>query len=207
MAINKIVYAGETLLDLTGDTVSQSTLLSGATAHDKSGTKITGTCTFDVDSGDATAVVAEILDGKTAYARGSKIEGTMPNRGSQKSSISTLDQQITIQNGYHITIQNGYHITIQNGYHDGSGKVQIDSVEKAKLIPSNIKQGVEILGITGILEPSSSVTVQAKSFTPTKTGGTVLPDAGCDYLTQVTIAAIPYQTSENSAGGTTVTIA
>ena len=191
MAINKIVYAGETLLDLTGDTVSQSTLLSGATAHDKSGTKITGTCTFDVDSGDATAVVAEILDGKTAYARGSKIEGTMPNRGSQKSSISTLDQQITIQ----------------NGYHDGSGKVQIDSVEKAKLIPSNIKQGVEILGITGILEPSSSVTVQAKSFTPTKTGGTVLPDAGYDYLTQVTIAAIPYQTSENSAGGTTVTIA
>ena len=191
MAINKIVYAGETLLDLTGDTVSQSTLLSGATAHDKSGTKITGTCTFDVDSGDATAVVAEILDGKTAYARGSKIEGTMPNRGSQKSSISTLDQQITIQ----------------NGYHDGSGKVEIDSVEKAKLIPSNIKQGIEILGITGILEPSSSVTAQAKSFTPTKTGGTVLPDEGYDYLTQVKVAAIPYQTSENSAGGTTVTIA
>ena len=40
---NKVVYAGETLIDLTEDTVTPATLKSGVTAHDASGTKITGT--------------------------------------------------------------------------------------------------------------------------------------------------------------------
>ena len=40
---NKVVYAGETLIDLTEDTVTPATLKSGVTAHDASGAKITGT--------------------------------------------------------------------------------------------------------------------------------------------------------------------
>lgn len=40
---NKVVYAGKTLIDLTGDTVTPATLKSGVTAHDASGAKITGT--------------------------------------------------------------------------------------------------------------------------------------------------------------------
>jgi hypothetical protein len=47
MAINKVVYntenGAETLIDLTGDTVTPETLAKGVTAHDKSGTTITGT--------------------------------------------------------------------------------------------------------------------------------------------------------------------
>lgn len=65
--INKVIYGGKTLIDLTGDTVSADKLLAGITAHDKSGAPITGSCSFDVDSTDATAAVAEILLGKTAY--------------------------------------------------------------------------------------------------------------------------------------------
>ena len=42
-AKNKVVYAGETLIDLTEDTVTPATLKLGATAHDASGAKITGT--------------------------------------------------------------------------------------------------------------------------------------------------------------------
>lgn len=42
-AKNKVVYAGETLIDLTEDTVTPATLKSGVTAHDASGAKITGT--------------------------------------------------------------------------------------------------------------------------------------------------------------------
>lgn len=53
--INKVIYGGKTLIDLTGDTVEASKLLSGIKAHDKSGAQIEGTCTFDVDSTDATA--------------------------------------------------------------------------------------------------------------------------------------------------------
>lgn len=77
MAINKVIYGGNTLIDLTGDTVTPDKLLTGHTAHDKSGAVIEGTCTFDVDSTDATVTKAEMLDGKTAYARGSKVVGTM----------------------------------------------------------------------------------------------------------------------------------
>lgn len=43
MAVNKVVYGGQTLVDLTGDTVTAATLAKGVTAHDKSGAKITGT--------------------------------------------------------------------------------------------------------------------------------------------------------------------
>ena len=66
--INKVIYGNRTLIDLTGDTVEAAKVLSGYTAHDKSGALITGTCAFDVDSTDGTAAVAEILVGKTAYA-------------------------------------------------------------------------------------------------------------------------------------------
>ena len=43
MAVNKVVYGGQTLVDLTADTVTAATLAEGVTAHDKSGAKITGT--------------------------------------------------------------------------------------------------------------------------------------------------------------------
>ena len=42
MAVNKVIYDGEPLIDLTGDTVTADTLLEGATAHDASGAAITG---------------------------------------------------------------------------------------------------------------------------------------------------------------------
>ncbi len=46
MAVNQVVINGETVLDLTSDTVTADKLLSGCTAHDASGTQITGTLTF-----------------------------------------------------------------------------------------------------------------------------------------------------------------
>ena len=49
---------GDVLIDLTGDSVSADKILKGITAHDKSGAKITGTCTFDSDTSEDTAAVA-----------------------------------------------------------------------------------------------------------------------------------------------------
>ena len=190
MAINKVVYGSNTLIDLTADTVTEDKLADGYTAHDKSGALITGTNKNDVNSQDATAAVAEILIGKTAYARGSKLTGTMPNRGAVAGKISTKAGTYAIE----------------QGYHDGSGTVAIDATEQAKIIAGNIKMGVNILGVEGNLEPSSDVTVQAKTVTPTAAQQVVLPDEGTDYLSQVTVAAIPYVESDNAAGGKTVTI-
>lgn len=46
MAISKIDYFDETLIDLTSDTVTADALTKGVTAHDKSGVQIAGTLTF-----------------------------------------------------------------------------------------------------------------------------------------------------------------
>lgn len=189
MAVNKVVYGNETLIDLTGDTITADGLKKGQTAHDKSGAIITGTNTYDSNTQDATANAAEILLGKTAYIRGKKIEGTMPNNESMNGTISGKSQK--------------YNVPI--GFHDGSGYVQIDETEQGKMVPGNIKQGVTILGVTGEYS-GEAVNLQSKNVTPSAAKQTIQPDAGYDALSSVVVNAIPYAESDNSAGGTTVTI-
>lgn len=190
MAYNKIIYNGSVLIDLTSDTVTAADLASGVTAHDKSGAVITGTSTFDSDTTDANAVAAEILVGKTAYVNKNKVTGSMPDNGAIAETISTVAGTVTVP----------------AGYHDGSGTVTIDPTEQAKIIAGNIKEGVEILGVTGTCSPASGVTAQAKTVTPSASAQTVIPDTGTDYLSQVTVEAIPYTETPNAAGGTTVSI-
>ena len=187
--VNKVIYHGETLIDLTGDDVLASDVLSGKKFHLPNGQQGTGSCLYDADTSDATAVAAEILSGKTAYKAGSKLTGIMPNRGSQTGVID---------------VYNGS-VTIQQGYHDGSGSVSIDSTEQAKIISSNIKDGVEILGVTGSYT-GEGVTAQSKTVTPSNAQQVITPDSGYDYLSQVTVNAIPYTETDNAAGGKTVTI-
>ena len=188
--ISKVVFGNKTLVDLTGDTVTADKLLKGITAHGKDGAPIEGACEYDVNPQDATAAVAEILVGKTAYARGVKLEGTMPNNEAIDETISDKDDVITIP----------------QGYHDGSGTVKLDPTEVEKLDPENIRAGVEIFGVTGTMSGTEDVQAQARSVTPTSSEQVILPEEGYNYLSQVTVAAIPYVESDNAAGGITVTI-
>ncbi len=190
MGISKVVYGGNTLVDLTGDTVTADKILKGFTAHGKDGEPVTGSCTYNVDSNDATAAVAEILTGKTAYVRGAKVTGSMPNNGAVKGTISTINESYTIP----------------QGYHDGSGSVGINDTEKKKLIASNIREGITILGVKGGMSGNEGMKPQTKTVTPTSAQQTVLPDSGFNCLSQVIVEKIPYVESDNSAGGTTVTI-
>ena len=185
---SKIVYFGETLMDLTEDTIDAASLLSGKTAHDKTGAPITGTCTYDSDTTDATAVAAEILLGKTAYVNKKKVVGAMANKG--KVELKIIDKN---------------KVSIPAGYHDGSGSAVIDETEAAKIIAANIKSGVEILGVTGEYA-GELVNGQKKTVTPAKAQFSVLPDEGYDHLTEVVVAAVPIVYADNSAGGQTVTI-
>ena len=190
MAINKVVYGTNVLIDLTADTVTADKLAQGITAHDKSGAAITGTNTFDADTQDATAAVAEVLAGKALYARGSKLTGTMPYNDAVSGEISDKDTPYTVP----------------LGYHDGSGTVSIAAAEAAKLVGGNIKQGITILGVAGTYS-GESVSAQSKEATPGTQQQVIQPDEGYDYLASVTVLAIPYSETENAAGGTTVTIA
>ena len=190
MAISKVVYGGNTLIDLTADTVKADKVLKGYTAHGADGESITGTCTFDADTQDATATDAEIISGKIAYVRGNKVTGKMKNNGAVSGTISSKTGKYTVP----------------QGYHDGSGTVGIDATEQVKLTPANIREGVTILGVAGAMSPNEGEKAQEKTVTPTTAVQTVVPDTGFTCLASVTVNAIPYVESDNSAGGKTVTI-
>lgn len=190
MGRSKIIFGDEVMMDLTADTVTKDKLLKGVTAHDKSGSQIVGECEYDANTQDATATAAEILSGKVAYNKGVKVTGEMPNKGTVNGTISDKDGSFAIP----------------QGYHDGAGKVTLDSTEKGKLIPANIRQGVTILNVEGSMSGSEDVKAQVKEVTPTVGEQTILPDNGYNYLTQVKVKGIPFKESANSAGGTTVII-
>ena len=190
MAASKIVYYGETLMDLTADTVKAEHLIKGYTAHGADGEPIVGVNDWDSNTQDATAADSEILLSKTAYVKGAKKTGTMPNNGAVSGTISA---------------KAGVY-TVPKGYHDGSGKVQIASAEQAKLIPENIREGITILGVGGTMSGTEDAIPQAKEVTPSIVTQEVLPDTGYNFLSSVTVKPIPYTETANSAGGMTVTI-
>lgn len=191
---NKVVKDNVVIIDLTGDTVATdgSDVAYGKTFHAPDGAQVTGTNTKDVDSTDATATSGDILSGQTAYARGAKLTGTMPNRGAIDEVIDDKDDVIAVP----------------AGYHDGSGTVQLDSTEKGKLIAGNIKSGVELLGVTGSYT-GEGATLQTKSVNPSFSAQTIQPDQGYDGLAAVNLASVEgmFTESDNAAGGKTLTIA
>lgn len=113
----------------------------------------------------------------------------MVNNGAVTGTITTKAQQYTVP----------------VGYHDGSGKVSISTTEQNKIIASNIKSGVTILGVVGDYSGEAVSVESNKNATPSTSQQVITPSTGYDYLAQVTVAPIPYTETANTYG-TTVTI-
>lgn len=184
--INKVVFGNQTLIDLTGDTLTAaSQLQSGIKAHDRTGAVITGTNTKDSDTSDGTMAASELLYGEVGYSNGNRIVGTMPNNASNNVTVSTKAGS-----------------TIPTGFYDGSGKAVIDSASATALIANNVREGVTILGVTGTMSGSENVKATTLSATPYTTSQTIVPADLGDYnsISQVNIAAIAYTETANSYG-------
>lgn len=92
-----------------------------------------GTAEF-FDTADANITSADVLTGKTGYNASGSVSGSMANNGSTSGTISTKAGTVTIPAGY-----------------TTGGTVAISSTEQAKIVASNIKSGVTLLGVAGSL--------------------------------------------------------
>lgn len=202
--VNKVIYNGQTLIDLTDAQVTQDQVLKTATFYLPSGEKVQGTCDFDTNTTledgelDLIPQSGDLIEGKVAFIQKTRVTGSMPNRGKVTGVIS--DKEVPY--------------TIQNGYHDGSGTVSIDEESFTNLVKENIRENVTILGITGTMTGSEDTLLQEKTVDaplggPNNSGSnlTVVFDAEAGYtgLSKVIIKKVPYTETPNGLG-LTVTI-
>lgn len=92
-----------------------------------------GTAKF-YDTASADVSGADLLTGKTAFGASGAVSGSMANNGGTGGTISTKAGTVTIPAGY-----------------TTGGTVAISSTEQAKIVASNIKSGVTLLGVAGSL--------------------------------------------------------
>lgn len=117
--------------------MAQNVVINGVTYSDvpevdipKSGG---GTAKF-YDTAGANITSGDVLTGKTGFGSAGSVSGNMANNGSTSGTINTKTGTVTIPAGY-----------------TSGGTVGIDSTEQSKIIASNIKSGVTLLGVAGSL--------------------------------------------------------
>ncbi len=101
-----------TSLGITADKIVKGQSIAGVSGTGETGYSSCSSCcpTLASQTSSATAGAGDILSGKTAYVNGSKITGSMSNKGAVNATIAP-----------------GGTYTIPAGYHNGSGKVTASS--------------------------------------------------------------------------------
>ena len=229
--VNQVIVNGESILDLTSDTVIPAKLAEGATAHNRSGASITGTL---IDTGNYEYVWAK-------YTYGDVYEETKTRLGSTKPSdargfyYSTLE--ITSDGYYKLSGNYGLSVNYSLVGDDKSGATKRVYVENTAVLTgdktyllytlaaaSSGKGKLRRLGYissgsdntypddgekdgywyTKITSASVEPTLQAKTVTPAATEQVVTPDSGYDGLSQVTVSGDANLTPENIKEGISI---
>ena len=166
--------------------MAQNVVINGVTYQNvpevdipKSGS---GTAKFyDTASADITA--GDVLTGKKAFGASGEVDGSMANNGSTSGTISTKAGTVSIPAGY-----------------TTGGTVSISSTEQNKIIASNIKNGVTILGVQGNLAlPTISQDSTTKILSISEGGVSVAQNIS---LLGASYSAVPAVNLPKTGGGT-----
>ena len=193
MGISRVKYNGQTLIDISSDSVTKEVLLKNYTAHDSNGEPVVGECLYDMQTTEFTASAKHIRKGYTAGVNKQEVLGDMPENEAKENTISTKEGVFEIP----------------EGYHDGNGTVIIDPSAVSQLKKENIRFNVEILGVKGEMTGtegencSPAITVDAPLGTENAPLGQddliIQPEGDYTCFNKVTVRAVPYTTEDNTA--------
>lgn len=187
MAINKVEYGGNTLIDLTSDSVTSESLLSGVTAHDKSGNPITGT--FDSD---------KYLE-KTGDASNTTVTFT---QATNRANISSKEKLSVIMGKIAKFFADLKTVAFTGKYSDLSGTPGVVSKTANGLCPKNGGTKTKFLRDDGTYaEPTASVSGLStlEQVTAAATAGNVTDPVGAGAVNELN-SSLLYSETETICG-------
>lgn len=228
---NQVIVNGETILDLTSDTVIPAKLAEGATAHNRSGTSITGTL---IDTGNYEYVWAKYTYGDVYEETKTRLGSTEPSdaRGFYSGTLeitpdgyykisseyspfvkysligddkSGATKRVYVENTAVLTGDKTYLLYTLAAASSGKGKLRrlgyISSGSDNTYPDDGEKDGY---WYTKITSASVEPTLQAKTVTPAATEQVITPDSGYDGLSQVTVSGDSNLIADNIKSGVSI---
>lgn len=228
---NQVIVNGETILDLTSDTVIPAKLAEGATAHNRSGTSITGTL---IDTGNYEYVWAKYTYGDVYEETKTRLGSTEPSdaRGFYSGTLeitpdgyykisseyspfvkysligddkSGATKRVYVENTAVLTGDKTYLLYTLAAASSGKGKLRrlgyISSGSDNTYPDDGEKDGY---WYTKITSASVEPTLQAKTVTPAAMEQVITPDSGYDGLSQVTVSGDSNLIADNIKSGVSI---